>query len=65
MSAANQYEVGRCDGVAQNCARGLLNVGVTDIQVVWYAVSNVTLPHRYGNSRAIWDHTVLPATRQR
>jgi len=22
-------------------------------------------PHRYGNSRAIWDHTVLPAaTRQ-
>ena len=23
------------------------------------------LPHRYGNSRAIWDHTVLPATRQR
>jgi len=23
------------------------------------------LPHRYGNSRAVWDHTVLPATRQR
>jgi len=23
------------------------------------------LPHRYGNSRAIWDHTVLPATQQR
>ena len=22
-------------------------------------------PHRYGNSRAIWDHTVLPATWQR
>ena len=22
-------------------------------------------PHSYGNSRAIWDHTVLPATRQR
>ena len=21
------------------------------------------LPHCYGNSRAIWDHTVLPATR--
>jgi len=21
-------------------------------------------PHRYGNSRAIWDHTVLPATRK-
>jgi len=27
------------------------------------AVSNT--PHRYGNTRAIWDHTVLPATRQR
>jgi len=22
-------------------------------------------PHHYGNSHAIWDHTVLPATRQR
>ena len=22
-------------------------------------------PHRYGNSHATWDHTVLPATRQR
>ena len=22
-------------------------------------------PHRYGNSRAIWDHIVLPATQQR
>jgi len=22
-------------------------------------------PHCYGNSHAIWDHTVLPATRQR
>jgi len=21
-------------------------------------------PHRYGNSHAVWDHTVLPATRQ-
>jgi len=26
------------------------------------AVSNT--PHRYRNSHAIWDHTVLPATRQ-
>ena len=25
-------------------------------------VSN--LPHRYGNSHAVWDHTMLPATRQ-
>jgi len=23
------------------------------------------MPHRYGNSRAIWIHTVLPATWQR
>jgi len=23
------------------------------------------LPHRYGNSRVVWDHTVLPATRHR
>jgi len=23
------------------------------------------MPHRYGNSRNIWDHTVLPATQQR
>jgi len=23
------------------------------------------MPHRYGNSRAVRDHTVLPATRQR
>jgi len=25
------------------------------------AVRNVTLPHHYGNSHAIWDNTVLPA----
>jgi len=24
-----------------------------------------TSPHRYGKSLTIWDHTVLPATRQR
>jgi len=30
-------------------------------------VSKVTSqsPHHYWNSRAIWDHTVLPDTRQR
>jgi len=32
----------------------------TDIAVRW-----PKSPHRYWNSRAIWDHTVLPATRQR
>ena len=26
--------------------------------------SQSNLPHHYGNSHAIWDHTVLPATRQ-
>ena len=29
------------------------------------AVHSVTLQHRYGNSHAICDHTVLPATQQR
>ena len=29
------------------------------------AVRRQACHHRYGNSRAIWDHTVLPATRQR
>jgi len=28
------------------------------------AVRSVTLPHRYGKSRATYDHTVLPATWQ-
>ena len=27
--------------------------------------SSSQTPHRYGNSRSIRDHTVLPATRQR
>ena len=30
-----------------------------------YSSSQSKLPRRYGNSHAIWDHTVLPATRQR
>ena len=30
-----------------------------------FSSSQSNLPHRYGNSHAIWDHTVLPATRQR
>jgi len=29
------------------------------------AVCAIQAPHHYGNSRTIWDHTVLPATRQR
>ena len=29
-----------------------------------YSSSHSNLPHRYGNSRATWDHTVLPTTRQ-
>jgi len=31
-----------------------------DIAVRW-----PNSPHSYWTSRAIWDHTVLPATRQR
>ena len=41
-------------------ARHMCTVKYTDI-----AKFAGHLPHRYGNSRAIWDHTVLPATRQR
>ena len=33
--------------------------------VYGYSSSQSNLPHRYGNSHATWDHTVLPATRQR
>ena len=35
------------------------------VKVRGIAVRNVTSPHRYGNSHAIRDHAVLPATRQR
>ena len=34
-------------------------------KVYGYSSSQCNLPHRYGNLHAIWDHTVLPATRQR
>ena len=34
-------------------------------KVYWYSSSQSNLPHCYGNSHAIQDHTVLPATRQR
>jgi len=34
-------------------------------KVYGYCSSQSSLPHRYGNSHAIQDHTVLPATRQR
>ena len=45
---------------ARTHARFGLHVKYTDI-----AKFAGHLPHRYGNSRAIWDHTVLPAIRQR
>ena len=35
------------------------------IKKVKQSIAVCKQPHRYGNSRAIWDHTVLPATRQR
>ena len=36
-------------------------------KVYGYSSSQSNLSHRYGNSHAIWDHTVLglPATRQK
>jgi len=37
-----------------------LPISNTDIALCW-----PKLPHRYWSSHAIWDHTVLPATRQR
>ena len=38
---------------------------ICNSKVYGYSSSQSNLPHRYGNSHAIWDHTVLPATRQR
>jgi len=45
--------------------RAVKRVCVCVCVCVRIAVCSVTLLHRYGNSHAIWDHTVLPATRQR
>jgi len=36
-------------------------ISVDSTSGVWFP----NLPHRSGNSRAIYDHTVLPATRQK
>ena len=38
---------------------------VSKSKVYRYSSSQSNLPHRYGDSHAIQDHTVLPATRQR
>jgi len=45
----------------------IISVTVRGIKYTDIAKFAGHLPHRYGNSRAIWDHTVLglPATRQR
>jgi len=45
---------------AANCVTGCKRKKVSKRSI---AVSDS--PHRYGNSHAIWDHTALPATRQR
>jgi len=42
-----------------------LVVVVIKVKVKVRTIAVCKQPHRYGNSRAIWDHTVLPATRQR
>jgi len=54
----------RCS-IGDTCCRAAVAIRYarnsnTDIAVRW-----PKSPHRYWNSRAIWDHTVLPATRQR
>jgi len=38
---------------------------VVVVVVYRYSSSQSNLPHRYGNSHAMYDNTVLPATRQR
>ena len=45
------------------CMRRAADAGSSS-KVYGYSSSRSNLPHRYGNSHAIWDHTVLPATRQ-
>ena len=47
-----------------------LNISKHTATISWYVVyeyssSQSNLPHRYRNSHAIEDHTVLPATRQK
>ena len=37
----------------------------TVVNKVGVIINLPSVPHRYGNSHATWDHTVLPATRQR
>jgi len=55
----------RC-GLVQECAfRGFCCSSLSKVKYVGIAVCSVTLPHCYGNSHAIWDHTVLHATQQR
>jgi len=56
------------NGVAAVIQRNLLAIyKVQEYNPVYagIALHNVTLPHSYRNSHAIWDHTVSPATRQR
>jgi len=63
------------DALQQNSAKlGIDSFGasVTTMEEVFikYSYTDIAkfarhLPRRYGNSHATWDHTVLPATRQR
>ena len=50
-------------GGASGASASIVNIELTVSKVNAYSSSQT--PRCYGNSRAIWDHTVLPATRQR
>jgi len=39
-------------------------INSSDFVKIFFWMQFAKSPHRYGNSRAIWNHTVLPATRQ-
>jgi len=62
-AAAARRAVGRASRVPRS-RRTCTDAGKGKGKGKWSIAVRKT-PHRYGNSRAIWDHTVLPATQQR
>ena len=61
----------RFEPTTRNCLCELLKLNTYQIYELMVkakkgiAVCRQACHHRYGHSHAIWDHTVLPATRQR